>query len=189
MRLFFAALAFFVAYATLAQADSNSSVFSRIDDVRGVATDRLCRTVTIAGDRDNPVITLRCRPGPDNWPVGMLTADGRTQLTFGKLTDPRAGAVTALGGGFADPHHTIEWRLHGGRPIAAIHRYFLDDQRQALTVHKLNQNDRTSCVAAVVAVERGRDANAEAVKLADTIVPEFRCGRDKLFTVGQVATE
>ncbi len=118
----------------------------------------------------------------------MLAADGRTQVTFGKLTDPRSGAIAALGGAFADPHNTIEWRLRDGKPIAAIHRYFLDNQRQALIVHKLN-NDRTSCVAAVVAVERGRDANAEAVKLADTFGPTFQCGRDKLLTVGQVASE
>ena len=119
----------------------------------------------------------------------MLAADGRTQVTFGKLTDRRAGAIMALGGGFADPHNTIEWRLHDGKPIAAIHRYFFDDQRQALTIHKLNKDDRTSCIAAVVAVERGHDANVEAVKLADTIVPAFRCGQDKPLTVGRVASE
>jgi hypothetical protein len=187
MRLFQTVLASVVACASLAQAESNSSVFSRIDDVRHSAADRLCKTVTTAGDRDNPVITLRCRPGPDNWPVEMLAADARTQVTFGKLADPRGGAIAALGGGFADPHHTIEWRLQSGKPVAVIHRYFLDNQRQALTIHKLNNSDRTSCVAAVVAVERGRDANAEAVKLADTIVPTFRCGHDKLLTVGQVA--
>jgi hypothetical protein len=64
----------------------------------------------------------------------------------------------------SDPHSTIELRLLKGRPFAAIHRYDFGSQ-QALTIHRLN-DDMTSCVAAVVSVEYGLDANAEAARLA-----------------------
>jgi len=48
-----------------------------------------------------------------------------------------------------------------------------------LTIHRL-QPDKTSCVAAIVSVRKGQDANDEAVKIADRIGPEFKCGRDQL---------
>ena len=113
----------------------------------------------------------------------MFSADARVYVTFGRQANAGATVMDALNGAFADPHHVIEWRLRNGEPYAAIHRYFLDG-RQVLTVHRLNR-DRTSCVAAVVAVERGRDANAEAIRIADDIVPAFRCGNDKFITTAQ----
>lgn len=108
----------------------------------------------------------------------MFSADARDYVWFGRRAKRGVNIIDALDGAFADPHGVIEWRLRNGEPYAAIHRYFLDG-KQVLTVHRLNP-DRTSCVAAVVAVERGHDANAEAVRIADDIVPNFRCGEDGL---------
>jgi hypothetical protein len=113
----------------------------------------------------------------------MFSADARVYVSFGRQATAGATVMDALDGAFADPHNVIEWRLRDGEPFAAIHRYFFDG-KQVPTVHKLN-HDRTSCVAAVVAVERGRDANAEALQIADNIVPSFRCGSDKLITIAQ----
>lgn len=70
-----------------------------------------------------------------------------------------------------------------GRAFAAIQRYFFDDH-QVLTIHRL-QPDGTSCVAAVVPVRQGHDANMEASEIADAIGPAFRCGRDKLAVVSR----
>jgi hypothetical protein len=38
-----------------------------------------------------------------------------------------------------------------------------------------------------VSVEHGRDANVEAERLADEIVPTFRCAHDKMIVVGHIA--
>jgi hypothetical protein len=158
---------------------SVTRAYSSIDDVR--ANKRgLCKTISSSGDEENPVIDERCPPGPGGWTVTMFSADARVYVTFGRQADAGTTVMDALNGAFADPHSVIEWRLRDGEPYAAIHRYFFDG-KQVLTVHRLNRN-RTSCVAAVVAVERGSDANAEAIRIADDIVPAFRCGDDKLTT-------
>ena len=113
----------------------------------------------------------------------MVSGDARVYVSFGREAKAGATVMDALDGAFADPHHVVEWRLPDGRPYAAIQRYFLDG-KQALTVHRLN-DDGSSCVAAVVAVERGHDANAEAARIADDVIPAFRCGVDKLITTAQ----
>jgi hypothetical protein len=74
--------------------------------------------------------------------------------------------------------------MNNGQPYAAIQRYLMDG-KQAITVHRLNP-DKTSCVAAVIAVEKGRDANSEAVRIADTMVPTYRCDKDDLITLGNI---
>jgi hypothetical protein len=127
----------------------------------------------------------RCPAGPNGWPVTMISADARVNVSFGRQTESGATVNDALNGAFADPHSLIEWRLLDGKPFAAIHRYYFGEQ-QALTIHRLN-DDMTSCVAAIVSVEHGFDANAEAVRIADEIVPSFRCARDKMIVVGHIA--
>jgi hypothetical protein len=184
MRLRPMTLAAILVAAGGAAASAGERVYTEIDDMQHGEI-KLCRTVKVTGDKEYPVVTWRCPSGPAGWPVEMFSADARVEVTFGRLVGARRGAIDALGGAFADPYHTIEWRLRDGRPYAAIQRYFMD-ARQAITVHRLNP-DKTSCVAAVIAVEKGRDANNEAVRIADTIVPTYQCDRDRLITVGNVA--
>jgi hypothetical protein len=161
---------------------SVTRAYSSIDDVRA-NKNRLCQIISRSGDNENPALNERCPPGPRGWPVTMFSADARVYVSFGRQTNAGATVMEALDGAFADPYSVIEWRLRDGEPFAAIHRYFLDG-KQVLTVHRLNR-DRTSCVAAVVAVERGHDANAEAIQIADDIVPSFRCGDDQLITTAR----
>jgi hypothetical protein len=177
------ALAAAICPPAMAQAPAGpiTRAYSHIDDVRTYQRG-LCKTVTISGDKDNAVIDWRCPAGPAGWPVTMFSADARDYVWFGRRAKRGASVMDALNGAFADPHSVIEWRLRNGEPYAAIHRYFFDG-KQVLTVHRLNP-DRTSCVAAVVAVERGHDANAEAARIADDIVPHFRCGDDELVVTG-----
>src|ERR1700722_12130403 len=115
----------------------------------------------------------------------MTSADPRGNGRFGRQAQSGATVEDALKGGFAGPHSTIEWRLSNGKPFAAIHRYYFSGQ-QAPPIHRLI-DDMTSCVAAVVSVEHGLDANAEAVRLADEIVPSFQCASDKMIVVGHIA--
>jgi hypothetical protein len=163
---------------------SVTRAYSHIDDVRANKTG-LCRTVSVSGYKEDPVVEERCPAGPNGWPVTMMSADARVNVWFGRQAKNGTTVFDALKGGFADPHSTIEWRLLNGKPFAAIHRYYFNGQ-QALTIHRLN-DDMTSCVAAVVSVEHGLDANAEAVRLADEVVPAFRCARDKMIVVGHIA--
>jgi hypothetical protein len=180
-------LAFSVTVAAQTPMQPVSRVYTRIDDVRS-GKSGLCRTFKVSGDRDNGISEQRCPPGPGNWPVNMVSGDARVYVGFGRQAKDGLSVYEALEGAFADPHPVIEWRLRNGEPYAAIHRYFLDG-KQALTVHRLNP-DRTSCVAAVVPVERGRDANAEAVKIADELVPAHNCGSGKLISITRApATE
>jgi hypothetical protein len=147
---------------------------------------RLCRTIKVEGEKENPLVTWRCPSGPAGWPVVMDSADARVQVTFGRIVGPRGGAIDALGGAFADPYHTIEHRMADEQWAALCRNTALSDGRQAGDhVHRLNP-DKTSCVAAVIAVEKGRDANSEAVRIADTMVPTYRCDKDDLITLGNV---
>ncbi|WP_100177189.1 hypothetical protein [Bradyrhizobium nitroreducens] len=150
-------------------------VYTKIDDVRANRHD-LCKVVQRSGTRDNPVLEERCPPGPDGWTVSLFSADAREFVRFGRQAGAGKTVSEALEGAFADPNSVIEWRLRDGKPFAAIHRYFLDD-RQLLTVHSL-QPDKTSCVAAVVNVRRGQDANEQAVSIADRLGLNYRCSRD-----------
>jgi hypothetical protein len=160
---------------------SISQAFTRIDDVRANQYG-ICKTTKSFGDRDNPVLEQRCPSGPGGWPVTLNSADARNFVVFGRYAANGATVMDALGGAFADPHNVIEWRSINGRPFAAIQRYFFDG-KQVLTVHRLNP-DKTSCVAGSVAVAPGRDANQEAVLIADTVALHFRCGTDRLVAIG-----
>ena len=163
---------------------SVTRAYSHIDDVR-TNKSGLCRTISVSGDKEQPVVEERCPAGPNGWSVTMFSADARTNVWFGRRAQKGATVDEALKVGFSDPHGIIEWRLLNGKPFAAIHRYYFSGQ-QALTVHRLN-DDKTSCVAAVVSVEHGLDANAEAVRLADEVVPTFQFARDKMIVVGHIA--
>ena len=179
----------FASAASAVQAAQASSgvvtrVYSHIDDARSNKAGP-CKTTRISGDKEDPIVEERCPPGPNGWPVTIVYEDARAIVTFGRQEESGGIVIGTLNGTFADPHSVIEWRLLNGRPFAVIHRYFFD-HRQALTVHRLN-GDMTSCVAAVVNVERGHDANAEAVRIADEIVPTFRCTSDKMIIVGRAA--
>ena len=178
-----------VGQSTVNAAQASSSgvvtrVYSHIDDARSNKPDP-CKTTRISGDKEEPIVEERCPSGPNGWPVTIVYEDARAIVMFGRQAESGGVVIGTLNGTFADPHGVIEWRLLNGRPFAVIHRYFFDN-RQALTIHRLN-GDMTSCVAAVVNVERGHDANAEAVRIADEIVPTFRCASDKMIIVGHAA--
>jgi hypothetical protein len=179
----------FVSPASEIQAAQASSgvvtrVYSHIDDARSNRPSP-CKTTRISGDKEYPIVEERCPSGANGWPVTIVYEDARAIVTFGRQEKSGGVVIGTLNGTFADPHSVIEWRLLNGTPFAVIHRYFFNN-RQALTIHRLN-GDMTSCVAAVVNVERGHDANAEAVRIADEIVPTFRCASDKMIIVGHAA--
>ncbi|MFC7702188.1 hypothetical protein ACFQX9_36650 [Bradyrhizobium sp. GCM10028915] len=163
--------------AALSPAGPVTRVYTKIDDVRA---DRygICKVVQRSGTSDNPVLEERCPPGPDGWTVSMFSADAREYVHFGRTAKGGKTVSDALEGAFAEPNNVIEWRVLNGKPFAAIHRYFLDN-RQVLTIHRL-QADKTSCVAALVNVRKGVDANDQAIKIADRLGTEFQCSRDTL---------
>ena len=156
-----------------------SHVYTQIDTDRSVR--RVCRTISSFEDGS----VQRCPSGPGGWRVTNYYADARDDVVFGRRADDIPG-VSHFIGGFPAAFGVIEWRLRNGRPFAAIHRYSVGDPvRQVLTVHRL-QPDKTSCIAAVVAVRKGFDANLEAAEIADSIGETFRCGRDRIATIGSL---
>lgn len=97
-----------------------------------------------------------------------------------------------LGVSFSFVGKTVEWRgpVRGVRiaPAAAIVRVEVMQSiggpvhRRLLVVHKLDGN-RGSCIAAVVNAGTP-DGNARARKVADEVVPGFRCGVDRRQSIG-----
>jgi len=159
-----------------------TQVYTQIDSQRSQSRG-VCKTIKSEGYRDHPLVTERCPSGPGGWSVTMFSADARSHVWFGKAAEEGTSVPEALEGAFADPHGTIEWRIADGRPFAAIHRYFID-KASVLLVHRL-QPDKTSCVAALVRPIAGRNANNDAIEIADKIAPTFKCGRSPLLIDGQ----
>lgn len=81
-------------------------------------------------------------------------------------------------------HNKIEFRIRrGGKsPYASILRYFTDGgegrpKGQMLVVTKIE--GREACHMAYIDALREPDPNDKARKLADSMAPTFRCGRDE----------
>lgn len=90
----------------------------------------------------------------------------------------------------------IEWLFEKGReePLAAINRYYLDNQEesgnsiqdhQILTVYKVSPGDG-ACHVAYVDVRANKKANELAREAAERLVPGFACGEDRALWYGDV---
>ncbi|AMJ61369.1 hypothetical protein [Bosea sp. PAMC 26642] len=118
--------------------------------------------------------------GPAGIRIVWTAEADSTSVNFGKRT---IGESLFEGLEFFEAGTTIEWRgPKGRRPQIAILRYKagktignLDVTR--LVVHRIGQDD-VSCIVGSVD-GRGKDANAQARRLADENGGTFRCGQDK----------
>ncbi len=82
---------------------------------------------------------------------------------------------------------TVEWRLHGGRPVAIIYRLIPSvdsDSAQTLIVETIGRRGRPGCEIARIDARRA-DANAMARLEADRRAGHFRCGRDQAAAIGR----
>jgi hypothetical protein len=119
--------------------------------------------------------------------------DARTTVSIGRSVKAAAKEPAASEGfpSFNSSHDTVEWRsLKGGQPFAVIQRWSVahHDQageqkkdRQLLIVTRLPPG-RVCQVAHVEAAHK--DANLLARQAADQYARTFRCGKDKVRTIG-----
>ena len=142
-----------------------------------------CETLSLA--EEDGSVSLRCA-GYRDIPIIYNEGDLRADIDFGAPNEE-----FATFGGFNSVGPTVEWRLDGGRPIAAIIRFFVQSadggsDGQVLSVHKVGQPKAPGCVVAYVDARANRNANELARDVADARVPGFACGRDRPAYVGKV---
>jgi hypothetical protein len=133
--------------------------------------------------------------GLGDYPVHFAEVDLRQIVEFGFITAGDRGWVSF--GEWNRINDTIEWRLDGGRPFATVLRWFIENtddsgsaskahEGQVLVVSKVGQpGEFEACVVGYVDAKANPDANVIARTVADTLVPQFRCGVDQPVYHGQ----
>lgn len=108
--------------------------------------------------------------------------DLRTTIAFG--TNPQDHCASGQSfGHFNSVNAAIEWRLHNGKPLATIQRWYVaqgDDapkDKDWLVVTKLEPTN--SCRMAVIEGALPQ-ANAKAREVADQLSPTFKCETDEV---------
>jgi hypothetical protein len=126
-------------------------------------------------------IVQRCK-GLAAFPIFIAEDDLRFFVGYGPNGQKQTGFGQTLPP-FNTIHNKIEFRIRrGGKsPYASILRYFTDGgdgqpKGQMLVVSKIE--GREACHMAYIDALRGPDPNDAARKLADSMAPTFRCGRD-----------
>lgn len=116
---------------------------------------------------------FRCA-GYGDIPLFISEGDLRMNVDIGVEDDVwiSQGAFNTLG-------RTVEWRLHGGEPIAAILRYSMDsgmDERfSELGIFTIGTATQRSCLVAWVPGDAAPTQNEAARLIADRDAPGFVC--------------
>jgi hypothetical protein len=139
--------------------------------------------------------TIRVCPGKNGLIVLISEDDLRETVSVGRnrLAASKEPAAETWFGPFNSTTNTVEWRGANGRPYAIIQRWHIADNsdrdkddrpiaKQMLTVTRLSPGP--VCHIAYVDVQANPDANELARKAADEIARSFKCGKDKVKTVG-----
>ncbi len=112
----------------------------------------------------------------------------RTVVAFGR--DNQNGGTF---GPFNSPGETVEWRLSGGEPFAAILRFHLDPGDgsgrtvSVLGIYTIGGKGRESCPVGYVDASVNANANVLARKVADEEARSFACGTDRPRYHGKVS--
>jgi len=139
--------------------------------------------------------TVRTCPGKNGLIVLIAEDDLRETVSVGRnrLAASKEPAAETWFGPFNSTTPTVEWRAVNGRPYAIIQRWHLADNndldkngrpntRQMLAVTRLAPGP--VCHVAYVDVQANPDANELARKAADETARDFKCGKDKVRTIG-----
>lgn len=186
--------AFFHALAVLAIAGAgpamaqNSSVYSKLDFEQG------CEWQAPESEEEAQMGGSAVCAGLEGYEVHFSEYDLRQSLAYGPASDPHA--FPSGFGQWNSVHDTIEWRLSAGRPVATIHRWFIENlnpetgmsdkarRGQVLVVSTVAdpsspENARTSCVVGFIDALANGDSNVLARQVADNAATRFRCGMDR----------
>lgn len=164
---------------------AGESAYAKID------LDR-CKTVRESGeDEAGDFIEMTCK-GHGKAAVHFKEGDLRQAVMFGDLApDISEGAFETFGPFNHMTNGTVEWRLNdSGTPVAAILRFTVENVNQedgstdpsqhgqVLVISRVGRApEKLACVAGYVDALANPDANEIARRVADTIAPDFACGR------------
>jgi len=143
-----------------------------------------CKTL-VAPDPDEPggdFASMLC-PGLGDYKVLFKEGDLRQSVHYGFLKQSIIEKAFESFGPFNHMNPKIEWRIGaGGKPIAAIQRFFVGDensQGQILVISRVGQpGEEDGCPVGYVDALANKDANNLARAVADALAVHFRCGAD-----------
>jgi hypothetical protein len=152
-----------------------------------------CRVKSAGNGVDDS--TIRVCPGKNGLIVLISEDDLRETVSVGRnrLGASKEPAAETWFAPFNSTTNTVEWRSANGRPYAIIQRWHIADNsdrdkddrpiaKQMLAVTRLSPGP--VCHVAYVDVQANPDANELARKAADEIARNFKCGKDKVKTIG-----
>ncbi|WGS23070.1 MULTISPECIES: hypothetical protein [unclassified Bradyrhizobium] len=153
-----------------------------------------CRMIGKPNDEDGS--TTRVCPGKSGLVVLINEGDLREVVSVGRNREAaaREPAAQAWFGPFSSTGDTVEWRAADGKPFAIIQRWLIADNseqdksgspksRAMLAVTQLPPG--AVCHVAYVDVAANPTANELARQAADDFARDFKCGEDKVKTIGQ----
>lgn len=126
-------------------------------------------------------VQWRC-PGYAGVPLFLDTGDDRFDLDAG-VDNENWESLSPIN----DVGPNVEWRLHGGRPVAIIYRLIPapgNEGAPMLIVETIGRRGRPGCEIARVNAQRA-DANARARAEADLRAGNFRCGVERAPMIGR----
>lgn len=153
-----------------------------------------CRTIG-KPDQDGGGGARVC-PGKSGLVVLISEDDLREVVSVGRNRQQaaREPAAQTWFGPFNSTGETVEWRAAGAKPFAIIQRWLIADNsaqdkrggpvsRAMLAVTRLPPG--AVCHVAYVDVAANPNANELARQAADDFARDFKCGADKVRTIGQ----
>jgi hypothetical protein len=180
MRTAILAAATLVALSISTQAGGITSAYTKID---------FQKTCKVLEEIEEGVSVSMLCEGYKGYGVHFAEGDLRQAVRFGHI-DANSNALWQSFGQWNRIGATVEWRLKDGRPQAAILRWFIENiddagsadptkVGQVLVVSRVAQpEDKQACVAGYIDARANKDANVLARRIADTIAPTFKCGKD-----------
>lgn len=136
-------------------------------------------------------VSMVC-PGYKGFDVYYKEGDARATVHYGHLAESVIANAWESFSPFNSVGEKIEWRIDDtGMPFAAIHRFNLANfnpdtgmadealKGEALVISRVGRNeDKSGCFVGLVDARANKDANELARKVADSLAPTFKCGKD-----------
>ena len=187
-------LAFATAIMALAGASPGQAGSETISSSYTSTAPKACRTIVQPGVEDDSA--MRICPGKSGLVVLIDEGDLREVVSVGRNREAAAKepAAQAWFAPFSATGDTVEWRAVGDKPFAIIQRWLIADNsaqdkrgapvyRAMLAVTRLPPG--AVCHVAYVDVAANPNANELARQAADDLARDFKCGEDKVKTIGQ----